>query len=50
MVPVKVPVTLAEHMGVTSFGFAEGFPAGKDSVKFSVVPAIVPETVPVLFR
>ena len=50
MIPVKVPVTLAEHMGVTSFGFAEGFPAGKDIDKVSVVPEIVPVTVPVLFR
>jgi hypothetical protein len=45
-----VPVTVAEHMGVTSTGFPLGFPAGKSIVNVSIVPAIVPESVPVLFR
>ena len=45
-----VTVTVAEHIGVTSTGFALGFPAGKSIVNVSAVPAIVPENVPVLFR
>jgi hypothetical protein len=50
VIPDTVPLSVAEHMGVTSTGLPKGFPAGKEIVKFSVVPAIVPESVPVLLR